>query len=213
MGELATASPVGAPNFWASESLSAVLARALPHAPPGAPKTQRSEKQRQPWPRTLPAQGRGRRQPAEPGREPRKDGVQGRRLNACPRGSAAMAGEERALAQPHRSSGSREPGGDAPGSRWGRKGSTHPPLRGSQSSAPRPRSSALARTPPRLLAAGQPRLRRPPSSRARPRLRHDCSLRRPPPPPPLPWPAFSASFEAVAASRRRSVPPPRRRAP
>lgn len=35
MGELATASRVGAPNFWASESLSAVLARALPHAPRG----------------------------------------------------------------------------------------------------------------------------------------------------------------------------------
>nr|BAE24830.1 unnamed protein product [Mus musculus] len=55
------------------------------------------------------------------------DGVRGRRLNACPRGSAAEAREERALALPHRSSGSREPGGDAPGSRWGRKGSIDSP--------------------------------------------------------------------------------------
>lgn len=35
MGELAAASPVSAPNFWASEPFSALLARALPHAPRG----------------------------------------------------------------------------------------------------------------------------------------------------------------------------------
>lgn len=137
-------------------------------------------------------------------------GTPGRTVHEADRSAPDTRGS---AAEPRRTSGSRDPGGDAPGSRWDGKGPTHPPLRGSHSSAPRPCSPALSRTPPRLAATWGLRLRRPRSSPDRPRHRHGCSQRRPAPRPPLPWLAFSASFEAVAASRRRSAPPPRRREP
>lgn len=98
------------------------------------------------------------------------------------------------------------------GKKLGGKGPTHPRLRGSRSSVPGLRSSGRARMPPQA-GAGVQRLRLPPRSPLHPRHRRGCSLRPLRPRPPLPRPASVASSEAVAASRRLSAPPPRRRAP